>query len=89
MQQGIIMPVSEDRLKAIIKEAVREEVSRPLKKLRSAQELMAPKEAMELLNIASYNTLKSMWTRGDIEMVIIGKRPKIKRESVENYIKNK
>ena len=89
MQNVIQIQLSQQELKTLIKQAVREEVGSSLKKISSSQELLSPKQAMKLLNIASYNTLKSMWERGDVEMVIIGKRPKIKRESIETFIENK
>ena len=90
MQKTVIqIQLSPEELKKMIREVIREEVGTSLKKIANSQELLSPKEAMSMLNIGSYNTLKSMWRRGDVEMVIIGKRPKIKRESVEEYIKQK
>ena len=84
----IQIQLSPEDLKKMIRDVIREEVGNSLKKIASSKELLSPKEAMNLLNIGSYNTLKSMWKRGDVEMVTIGRRPKIKRESVELYIEN-
>ena len=89
MNQIIQIQLSPDDLKDIVKDAVRDEISSLKQEIDDLVNgrLLSPKQAMELLNIKSYNTIKRMWEDKEITMVIIGGKPKITRESINKLKK--
>jgi len=90
MNQVIQIILSPEELHDMITNAVKEAVRAPLREfeLKMNGGLMQPKEVAQMLGV-SYQTVKSMWKRGDIEMVLVKNMPKVTRESVYNHLNKK
>jgi hypothetical protein len=90
MNTTIQITLTPEDLKGIVKDAVRDEMSELKQEIESLVNgrLVSPQEAMRLLNVKSYATVKGMWEREEIVMTKIAGKPRITRKSINKYIEN-